>query len=86
MSAHVIAAVKACFAALRQIRSVRRLLTHTTLLILVHALVITEVDSCSSVFSGISRQQYCPAAICFQRRRTSRVIGEEVRAHNFTPP
>ena len=41
MSAHVIAVVKACFAALR---SVRRSLTRTTLLTLVHALVITEVD------------------------------------------
>ena len=56
MSAHVTAVVKACFAALRQIRSVRRSLTRTTLLTLVHALVITKVDSCSSVFSGISRQ------------------------------
>jgi len=56
MSAHVTAVVKACFAALRQIRSVRRLLTRTTLLTLVHALVVTKADYCSSVLSGISGQ------------------------------
>jgi len=42
MSAHVTAVVKACFAALRQIRSVRRSLTRTTLLTRVHALVVTR--------------------------------------------
>ena len=56
MSAHVTAVVKACFAALRQICSVRRSLTRTTLLTLVHALVVTKVDYCSSVLSGISGQ------------------------------
>ena len=54
MSAHVTAIVRACFAALRQIRSVRRSLTLSTLLTLVHALVLTKVDYCSSVLSGIS--------------------------------
>jgi len=39
MTAHVTAVVKACFAALRQKRSVCRSLTRTTLLTLVHALV-----------------------------------------------
>jgi len=42
MSAHVTAIVKACFAALRQICSVRRSLIRTTLLTLVHALVVTK--------------------------------------------
>ena len=41
MSAHVTAVVKACFAALRQIRTVRRSLTRTTLLTIVDALVVT---------------------------------------------
>ena len=41
---------------LRQIRSVRRSLTCTTLLTLVHALVVTKVDYCSSVLSDISGQ------------------------------
>jgi len=56
MSAHVTAIVKACFAALRQIRSVRRSMTRTTLLTVVHALVVTKLDYYSSVLSGISGQ------------------------------
>jgi len=58
MSAHVTAVVKACFAALRQIPGVRRSLTRrpTTLLTLAHALVVTKVDYCSSVLSGICGQ------------------------------
>ena len=56
MSAHVIAVVKACFAALRHICSVHRSLTRTTLLTLVHALVVTKVDYCSSVLWGIFGQ------------------------------
>jgi len=56
MSAHVTAVVKACFAALSQIRSVRRSLTRTTLLTLVHALVVTKVNYCCSVLSGIFGQ------------------------------
>ena len=56
MSAHVTAVVKTCFAALRQIRSVRRSMTRTTLLTQVHALVVTKVDYCSSVLSGIPGQ------------------------------
>ena len=54
MSAHVTAVVKACFAALRQMRSVHRSPTRTTLLTLVHAHVVTKVDYCRSVLSGIS--------------------------------
>ena len=50
MIAHVTAVVKACFAALSQIRSVRRSLT------LVHALVVTKVNYCCSGLSGIFGQ------------------------------
>ena len=56
MSAHVTAIVKACFAALRQICSVRCSLSRTTLLTLVHSLVVIKVDYCSSVFLNISGQ------------------------------
>ena len=54
MSAHVTATVRACFAALRQIRSVRRSLSADALLTLVRALVVSKVDYCSSVLAGIS--------------------------------
>ena len=51
---HVIANVRLCFAALRQIRSVRRCLTQHALLTLIRALVVSKVDYCCSVLAGIS--------------------------------
>jgi len=77
MSAHVTAIVKACFAALHQIGSVRRSLTCTTLLTLVHALMVTKLDYCSSVLSGHFWTTVTMAAVCLQRRRSSHVLGEQ---------
>jgi len=54
MSSHITATIRACFAALRQIRSVRRSLTRESLLTLLRALVITNVDYCSSTLAGVS--------------------------------
>jgi len=56
MSAHITATVRACFAALRQIRNVRRSLTREAPLTLLRlrALVITKVDYCSSTLAGVS--------------------------------
>jgi len=54
MSAHITETIRACFAALRQIRSVRRYLTREALLTLLRALVITKVDYCSSTLAGVS--------------------------------
>ena len=51
---HVTATVRSCFAALRQIRSVRRSLSHHALLTLVRALVVSKVDYCNSVLAGVS--------------------------------
>jgi len=56
MRTHVTAVVRACFAALRQIRSVRRSLSRHALLTLVRALIISKVDYCNSVLVGISGQ------------------------------
>ena len=52
MRTHVTNIVRACFSALRQIRSVRRSLPQHALLTLVHALVITKLDHCNSVLAG----------------------------------
>ena len=41
-----------CFAALRQIRSVRRSLTQDALLTLIQSLVITKLDFCSSALTS----------------------------------
>ena len=54
MSTHVTTAVGACFVALWWIRSVRRSLTPDAVLTLLHALVITSVDYCCSVLTGVS--------------------------------
>jgi len=53
MTAHVTATVRACFAALRQIRSVKNSLTHDALLTLIGALVVSKLDYCSSVLAGL---------------------------------
>jgi len=82
-SAHVTAVVKACFAALRQIRSVRRSLTRTTLLTLVHALVVTKVDYCSSVLSGTSRQLLQRLQSVFNA--TARLVFSTRKSEHITP-
>ena len=89
VSAHVTAVVKACFAALRQIRSrsVRRSLTRTT------HLVDTSVCTCGDKGEllqlnslGYFRTSVTTAAVCLQRRRSSRVLRKEVGAHISTSP
>ena len=54
MATHVTATVKACFAALRQIRSVRRSLSRDALLTLIRALIVSKLDYCCSVLAGVS--------------------------------
>ena len=56
MRTHVTAVIRACFAALRQIRSVRRSLPRHALLTLVRALIVSKVDYCNSVLAGIPSQ------------------------------
>ena len=56
LQTHVTATVRSCFAALRQIRSVRRCLPRHALLSLIRALVVSKVDYCCSVLAGVSRQ------------------------------
>ena len=51
MSVHV--TTHHCFAALRQIRSVRRSLTQDALLTLFRPLVITKLDFCCSALTGV---------------------------------
>jgi len=53
MTAHVTATVRTCFAALRQIRSVKNSFTRDALLTLIRALVISKVDYCSSMLAGL---------------------------------
>ena len=85
MRAHVTATVRACFAALRQIRRVRRSLSRDALLTLLHALVVSKVDYCCSVLAGI-------AGTLLQRLQsvmnsaTRLVFSARRSQHNPTPP
>jgi len=55
MRTQVINTVRACFAAVRQIRSMRRSLSQHALLTLIFgSLVITKLDQCNSVLVGTS--------------------------------
>ena len=54
MTTHITAAVRSCFAALRQIRSVRRSLPRHALLTLVRALVVNKLDYCNAVLAGVA--------------------------------
>ena len=54
MRTRVINTVRACFAALRQICSVRRSLPQHAMLTLIRTLVIIKLDQCNSVLVGTS--------------------------------
>ena len=58
MRAHMTATVRACFAALQQIRSVRRSLSRDALLTLLCALVVSKVDYCCSVLAEFPAHCY----------------------------
>ena len=80
MRTHVTAVVRACFAALRQIRRVRRSLSRHALLTLVRALIV-KVGYCNSVLAGIPGQLQdrlqsvlnVTARLVFSARRSERI-------------
>jgi len=87
MRAHVSATVRACFAALRQISSVRRSLSRDAL--------AADIASCTGGQQGwllllsVSwnfRHTVTATTVCHECRRTPGVLGEEVGTHNNTPP
>src|SRR5258706_1103193 len=57
MAAHVSKTVSGCFAALRQIRSIRRSVTKRFLLSLVASLVLTQLDYGIVTLAGLPAQQ-----------------------------
>ena len=52
MRTHVTSTVRACFAILRQIRSIRHSLPRPAMLTMLRSLVINKLDSCGSVMAG----------------------------------
>ena len=81
LQTHVTATARSCFAALRQIRSVRWCLSRHVLLSLIRALVVSKVDYCCSVLAGVSRQLLyrlqsilnAAARLVFSVRRSERI-------------
>src|SRR5664279_6416650 len=57
LTTHVAAVVRSCFASLRQIRSVRRSLPQHGLLTLIRAHVVSKIDYCNSVLTGLTSIQ-----------------------------
>ena len=67
------------FYQLRQLRLIRQNLTFKTAVTLVHAFVISRINYCNAVLSGIMMQQLDPEAS--QHRRSSATTNSKVRSH-----
>ena len=79
MAAHVTATVGTCFAALRQIRSVRRSLSREASLTLICAQVVSKLDYCNSVLVGVTGTLQC-------QLESTGVLSQDIRTGNATPP
>jgi len=55
MATHTTQLVNSCFAAVRQIRSIRRSLPRSTLSTLATSFIMTRVDYCNVVLAGLSQ-------------------------------
>jgi len=80
----VINAVRACFAALRQIRSVRRSLPQHALLTLIRTLVIIKLDQCNLGPCEYLCIPAGPTAVRAECRRSACLLAPDVRTHNST--
>jgi len=76
MKAHVTAAVRVCFSALGQIRSVRCSLQRHALLTLIRALVVSKVDYCNSVLATCTSVR--PTAVSPKRLCSADLRSEEL--------
>ena len=79
MKAHISATVRSCFAALRQIRSVRRSLPRYALQTLIRALVVSKVDYCNAVLAGISKRSTKSPAVSHECRCSVSFLSQEAR-------
>ena len=83
MSTHVSAVVRASFAALRRIRSVRRSIPRRALLTLIQALVVSKVDYCNSVLAVMSDTLAKTVAVRIECCRTAGILGQKVRTQEL---
>jgi len=84
MRSHITAVVRSCFAALRQIRSVRRSLPRHALLTLIRALVVSKVDFCCSVLAGTSGHLLSRLQSVLNAAARLIFFDDEIRSHNST--
>jgi len=84
MRTQVINTIRACFAALRQIRSVRRSLPQHALLTLIRTLVITKLDQCNSVLVGTS--VYLQDRLQSVLNAAARLVYSRRTSKHTTPP
>ena len=57
MDLHVGSMVRSCFYQLRQIRTIRQSLSDNATRTLIHSFIVTRVDYCNSVLSGVAVSQ-----------------------------
>ena len=89
---HISCCVSSCFAVLRQVRSIRRCLDHSTLTSVVSSLVISRLEYCMSLLYGLPNVQHkrlqsvlnaCARVIFFTSRFSS--ISPLLRKLHFLP-
>jgi len=77
-SMHVSAVVKASFAALRRIHSVRRSIPRCALLTLIQALVVNKVIYCNSLIAGCVWHPAKVVAVRIECCRTAGILSQKV--------
>ena len=84
MTTHVNRLVSSSFYQLRRIKAIRRSLPTTTAITLVNSFVISRIDYCSSLLSGLPSYQL--ARVQSVLNATARIIYSSKRSDHVTPP
>ena len=82
MTTHITAAIRSCFAALRQIRSVQRSLSRHAPLKLVSALVVSTLDYCNAVQAGVAGNHLDRLQSVLNAAARLFFFGQTTRTHN----
>ena len=89
LRSHIDAVVSRCFAALRQLRSIRRYVTASVLQTLVTSLLLTRLDFCNGLLSGLPANQIrrlqsvqnAAARLIFNLRRSEHISDALINLH-----
>ena len=85
MANHVAALSRSCFFHLRRLRAIKQSLTSDAIRTLVHAFVSSRLDSCNSLFAGVSNQLLQKLRVV-QNAPARLVTGARRSEHNFMTP